>query len=241
MLASLASRTSASCIRLPIYREASFALHRSISISANDSKLSFKGSEYPYRWLRDACRCPSCVHPSTSQKLHRTSDIPLDIKPQSEGTIANDDGLRITWTNGHQSFYSTSFLERHSSPEKLAESHRDVERIPWDASAIATSQNLFLPYDSLQSPLGLLTAITQLSQFGLLFVSGVPNIETSNEACELRKLAGRFGELRHTFYGELWDVKNVRNSKNVAYTNLDLGLHMDLLYVTPCGRHVGRD
>jgi len=83
---------------------------------------------------------------------------------------------------------------------------------------------------SLQNPLGLLAAITQLSQFGLLFVTDVPNIETSSQACEVRKLAQLFGEIRDTFYGELWDVKNIRNSKNIALTNLDLGLHMDLLY-----------
>ena len=233
-LTSSASRAFTSRVPLPTYRRVSFCFHRNISILANNSELSFNGSGYPYRWLRDACRCPLCVHPSTSQKLHRTSDIPLDIKPQSEGIIASKDGIRITWKDRHQSFYSTSFLEQHSSPERLEESHKDIKRIPWDGSDISTSPNLFLPYDSLQTPLGLLTAIIQLSQFGLLLVLGVPSSETSDETCELRKLAGHFGELRHTFYGELWDVRNIRNSKNVAYTNLDLGLHMDLLYVIPC-------
>lgn len=47
--------------------------------------------------------------------------------------------------------------------------------------------------------------------------------------CELRKLAETFSNIRETFYGQVWDVVNVRNSRNIAYTNLDLGLHMDLL------------
>jgi len=76
----------------------------------------------------------------------------------------------------------------------------------------------------------MLTAIMQLERYGLAFVTGVPTHETSTETCELRKLAEMFGEIRNTFYGELWDVKNIRNSRNIAYTNLDLGLHMDLLY-----------
>lgn len=88
-----------------------------------------------------------------------------------------------------------------------------------------------MPYASLQTPSGLLSAITQLSQSGLLFISGVPNLETSDELCELRSLAEHFGDIRPTFYGEVWDVMNIRNSRNIAYTNLDLGLHMDLLYV----------
>lgn len=77
----------------------------------------------------------------------------------------------------------------------------------------------------------MLKATTQLQRYGLAFVTGVPTQETSAEICELRKLAGMFGEIRNTFYGELWDVRNIRNSRNIAYTNLDLGLHMDLLYV----------
>ncbi|KAF9238090.1 hypothetical protein BU15DRAFT_75480 [Melanogaster broomeanus] len=38
-----------------------------------------------------------------------------------------------------------------------------------------------------------------------------------------------FGELRTTFYGDMWDVKIAHNSRNIAYTDLDLGLRMDLL------------
>ena len=42
-------------------------------------------------------------------------------------------------------------------------------------------------------------------------------------------MARLFGEIRPTFYGLVWDVKNKRNSKNIAYTNLNLGFHMDIL------------
>jgi len=72
--------------------------------------------------------------------------------------------------------------------------------------------------------------IAQLLKFGLLFVRDVPHEATNDRDCELRKLVGSFGRIRDTFYGETWDVKNVKNSTNIAYTNLDLGLHMDLLY-----------
>jgi hypothetical protein len=57
----------------------------------------------------------------------------------------------------------------------------------------------------------------------------VPNEDTVDATCELRKLAETFSNIRETFYGQVWDVVNVRNSRNIAYTNLDLGLHMDLL------------
>ena len=103
----------------------------------------------------------------------------------------------------------------------------------WTNKSISESRDLFIPYETINNPEGLIKAITQLCKYGLLFVSGVSNKETSNNACELRALAEKFGEIRRTFYGPLWDVINVRNSKNIAYTNLELGLHMDLLCVAP--------
>jgi gamma-butyrobetaine dioxygenase len=201
------------------------------SLSVNDSSITVNGASFPYGWLRDSCQCPSCVHPSTSQKLHRTSDVDFDIRPISDGIRAIDAGLHVEWTTGHKSFYASAFLERHSSPSKLFQAHKDVHRILWDTSFISNTPDLFLPYKSLQTPRGLLAAVNQLSELGLLFITGVPNVEASNQTCELRTLAQKFGEIRNTFYGELWDVKNVRNARNIAYTNLDLGLHMDLLYV----------
>lgn len=183
--------------------------------------------------MRDSCQSADCIHPSTSQKLHRTSDIAVDIEPAVDGVQLSDDGVHIQWIDGHQSFFPRSFLERYCSPSKLSAFHKDVSERPWDVSIISKVPDLFLQYSSLQTPPGLLTAINQLLQYGMLFVTGVPNAETSNKTCELRTLAEHFGELRETFYGQVWDVRNVRNSRNIAYTNLDLGLHMDLLYATP--------
>ncbi|KAF8646612.1 hypothetical protein AX16_007113 [Volvariella volvacea WC 439] len=203
------------------------------SFTANDTSLTIDAlkTSFSYVWLRDSCQSsPECIHPTTLQKLHRTSDIPVDIRPATNGIASKEDGFHIKWTDGHESFFHKSFLERHSSPENLFKFHKDVQQVPWDNTSITKSQDLFVPYDSLKDVTGLATAIAQLGKYGLLFVRGVPNGETSNETCELRTLAGLFGHIRPTFYGETWDVKNVRNSRNIAYTNLDLGLHMDLLY-----------
>jgi gamma-butyrobetaine dioxygenase len=55
--------------------------------------------------------------------------------------------------------------------------------------------------------------------------------DTSDAGCELPRLASRLGEIRRTWYGDrVWDVRSVPDAKNIAYTNLDLGLHMDLLH-----------
>jgi gamma-butyrobetaine dioxygenase len=186
---------------------------------------------FPYRWLRDACTCPSCIHPSTQQKLHRTSNIPASIAP--EGIEATDDGVHVSWASAdqHRSFFSQAFLAAHAGPTALSSFHNDVPTALWPtASALLTASggDLEVPYDDLATPRGLLRAITQLQRTGLLFLCGVPGEDTSDSGCEVREIAARFAEMRGTFYGEVWDVKNIVESRNIAYTNLFLGLHMDL-------------
>ncbi|KAG1740472.1 uncharacterized protein EDB91DRAFT_1053161 [Suillus paluster] len=201
-------------------------------VQTSDSQLTVPalGASFPHRWLRDACQCAACVHPSTSQKLHRTSDIPADVRPVPHGVTFQEGGIHIEWADSHKSFYEHSFLEQYSSAPRLSSFHKDVQPISWDVSSVSKAPDLFMTYEAIKKPARLLSAITQLTRYGILFLTGVPNTEHADETCELRKLANIFGQVRETFYGELWDVKNIHNSKNIAYTNLDLGMHMDLLY-----------
>lgn len=157
----------------------------------------------------------------------------MDIKPISldkEGIRLSELGLEIDWSDGHKSVFPRSFLEVHSDRQKLYNFHKDVNQVAWDNQSIQRSE-LFVPYESISKPSGLLKAIDQLAKYGLAFVTGVPNQETGDEKCELKRLGETFGEIRPTFYGVVWDVVNKKESKNIAYTNLDLGLHMDLLWV----------
>lgn len=165
----------------------------------------------------------------------------LDIRPlQTDGAVSFSntfEELTVQWDpifeldkKSHVSIYPLDFLKRYSDPHQLHEFHKDVELVPWVAADISKSRDLFVSYRDLDTPSGLLRAIVQLNRYGLLFVRGVPNEATNDHSCELPSLATSFGEIRETFYGRVWDVKNVKNSKNIAYTNLNLDLHMDLLY-----------
>ncbi|KAG8795794.1 hypothetical protein FRC16_009948, partial [Serendipita sp. 398] len=195
---------------------------------------------FPFTWLRDSCQCPSCIHPSTRQKLRESSSVPLNVQPSNEPgavTISNDSKLVVQWDprsepdkQPHTSSYSFDFLKRYSNAEDLHSFHRDVDTVKWNAAEVSSSSALYVSYQDLQTPSGLLKSITQLAQYGLLFVTQVPSEKTSDQDCELQNLATIFGEIRETFYGRVWDVKNIKNSKNIAYTNLNLDLHMDLLY-----------
>ena len=77
------------------------------------------------------------------------------------------------------------------------------------------------------------SVLQNLDRYGLAFITDVPGNELAVE-----QIGERIGPLRHSFYGRTWDVKDKPNAENVAYTNSELGLHMDLLHVIPmCDAH----
>ncbi|KAG8968516.1 hypothetical protein FRC03_007167 [Tulasnella sp. 419] len=221
---------------------------------------------FPYIWLRDSCPCPLCIDPSTRQKLHRSSDIPLDIAIESVEPIRTSENkwaIKITWNKGiykhdtgstgieghkdveknekkHVSEFGLDYLVLHSSPSKLRELHyTDVlEPRPWLTRELERSKdsNLFIPYSDLcSSQETVLRALTQLTQYGLVVLTGVPTQTSSSPGndWEMRRVANIFSHVRETFYGDLWDVRSIPRdrSKNIAYTDLDLDLHMDILYL----------
>lgn len=220
---------------MSLTRFARFGLRRAYSTASSPARshaLHYNGVSYPYRWLRDSCQCPECMHPSTRQKLHRTTDVSADTSPTSGGVEVKDHGVDIQWASGHRSFYPSDLLRNHASLTNLRAFHQDVDPISWTSDQLKASPALAVAYGDTQTKEGMLSAIEQLTKYGILLVTGVPTEKHTHQDCEVRALAGKFGEIRNTMYGELWDVKNIRDSKNIAYTNLDLGFHIDLQYVT---------
>lgn len=245
--------------------------HPSADLQATDISITFPSSPsqpitLPYVWLRDSCPCPSCVHSSTRQKLHRTSDVPLDIKPKRVTWVRslNKDArwaLEVEWNQplwkhdtastgieghatpdgrvggeGHRSQYSERWLKTWSDEGKVKERNHDpaLAMVPWlakDLVAEGGNSRLFFSYEEVQKDeKTLLGALKQLTNYGVTVLRDVPTTTTGN--WELNKVANLFSYVRETFYGPLWDVKSLPMgvTRNVAYTDLDLDLHMDLLY-----------
>jgi gamma-butyrobetaine dioxygenase len=181
-------------------------------------------TEFHYSWLRDNCRCPQCVHPSTQQKLISSGQIGQP-KPSYVNLLKNK--IEITWppTNSsveHKTIINLNYLKKHNYNNKFEPC---VQYKPWNSEQFKARRKT-LHFNTFNTPDGFKNALEQLHYNGLLFLENVPTEDTKI----VESIAKMFGTINNTFYGESWDVKNVKDSKNIAYTPLFLGLHMDLMY-----------
>ena len=183
-------------------------------------------------FLRDACSCPRCIDPSTSQRLFETADIPLAIAVDKLHTLP-DGTTVLEWTddvpgfNHHTTKFSRGFLSRQRHlQERMKMSYSIPKYIHWDQKKMIENNRIIEYEDYLGSNRTLHTALMQLQSFGMLYLSNVPD-----DPKAIHSIAYRIGPLRNSLYGSTWNVRSVPSAKNVAYTSQHLAFHMDLLYM----------
>ncbi|KAI5794082.1 hypothetical protein FPQ18DRAFT_241222, partial [Pyronema domesticum] len=185
-------------------------------------------------FLRDSCTCPKCLHPSTQQKLFATTDIPYDVTPK-DVKIHEDGSVEVEWIKDincepwnnepHRSIYSREWMNRYSKQKTRRAGHNDPARKLWNRGKMEKNVSFIDYEDYMKDEDKLWEAVLALSQYGLVFLKNCPKDEKAIEG-----MVERIGELKNTFYGHTWNVKSIKDSKNIAYTSLNLGHHMDLLY-----------
>ncbi|KAI8974125.1 trimethyllysine dioxygenase [Pilobolus umbonatus] len=197
---------------------------------ANDKQVYLdwnarKTSLFHHFWLRDHCRCESCYHPITRQRLVDTFSIPRDIQPAA--VDSSSDGLSVTWQDGHTSFYAWDWLHTHSYSPILRTNEPLEGKQPklWDSSLKLTP----VAHEAvMHTEEGLRDWLDQLEVFGVSFVEGVPTTVEATEA-----LARRLCFLKETHYSQgIWSFTADLAHADTAYTQLALGAHTDNTYFT---------
>ncbi|EPE27160.1 Clavaminate synthase-like protein [Glarea lozoyensis ATCC 20868] len=187
--------------------------------------------------LRDACTCPKCVDPSSTQKNYQTTQIPenIDVKSVS-GT--SEGKIQVTWDNDiaelgtdHVSEYPSRLFHQNTRIlEDVCDPHKIISNseVAWNAKMMKDKLK-FVDFDAyMTNDDSLYEVLEHLHLYGLVFLKNVPS---SLKDAAVEDIATRIGRIRDTFYGRTWDVRSVPDAKNVAYTSRYLGLHMDLLYM----------
>ncbi|GAA5936067.1 hypothetical protein JCM1841_000007 [Sporobolomyces salmonicolor] len=210
-------------------------------VSPSDPRSAPRTLSLPNLFLRDASVHPDHVHPSSNQKLFRTTDVPVEGKLVGYGVHdipGKGDCLVTEWSTPLQGAPVKSaklsvvpldvlvaLMKGDRSLEGKLPSARVWDRPRLDQTLVRTPYDQFMSSDS-----ALFDTLDGLVKDGIVFLTGVPTSPREGHHTELRKAVERIGSLRRTWYGDLWDVKAEEASKNIAYTNLDLGLHMDLTH-----------
>lgn len=192
--------------------------------------VQIKDQHFDTIFLRDACRCPQCIDQSTRQRRFETADIPSNIRAKT--VDYDEDYVSITWKHDiagyspdHTTRIALGWLKRVANTTDFTFTTRKQS---WDTAILnQRSNDIHFDFnDYMNDDKVLHKALTMLHQFGLVFVKNLPD-----ETSAVMQTAQRIGPLKNTFYGESWDVRSVSEAKNVAYTDVNLGFHMDLLYM----------
>lgn len=179
---------------------------------------------YHPSWLRDQCSCARCIDPVSKQKLDPAGSFwPT---PTVHSVLFDGTHLHVDWGGHHgASRYNTSELARRAAAYVVPEADGPQALAARRAAVALTAQPsvAWTTLASLESARAWL--LRTLWGTGLCVVRGVPMRSGSVVA-----VAERVGPLMHTFYGAHWDVRAVADAQNVAYSNLVLDWHQDLLY-----------
>lgn len=186
------------------------------------------GQIFDHIFLRDSCTCAQCVDTSTRQKRFESADIPSNIRIRDMKTDGTDN-IILTWKHDvsgfgpdHKTVLRYSWLKK-TSHFPVTHAYQGGKQ-PWNA--LSNQTKTFDYNDYMSDDQTLFHLLQQLQTHGLAFIKNLPEAESS-----VIQTANRIGPLKNTFYGETWDVRSVSNAKNVAYTDVHLGFHMDLLYM----------
>ena len=192
---------------------------RSIQIEWSDGNTS----DYNFLWLRD--NCPSEIHPTARERTFNLLTVSESIHPKSF-TISEDNSLSIKWSEGdHSSNYSYEWLRKNCYTLKNSAPYKTPYQL-WDQSIQNSIEKIQIECDEIMSgDEGVTKYLEQLHYYGISLVQNAPTSRKSAEDV-LKKIS----HFRETFFETPFEVINIPNPNNSAYTALGLRNHLDLPY-----------
>jgi gamma-butyrobetaine dioxygenase len=163
-------------------------------------------------WLRERALNSDTLDPITKQRKYEHSLFQSDLKVL-EAKISEKSKLDI--------YFSDSF-EGHFNLDKDVESPPVLES--WTASINLKRIN----WECLKDPSNLKHMLHNFLKYGFCVMENTPTEKDS-----LLKLAGKFGYVRHTHWGKLFNVEIKRMPTDTAYTDDALSSHTDNPYREP--------
>ncbi|MEV7022131.1 TauD/TfdA family dioxygenase [Kitasatospora sp. NPDC093558] len=178
--------------------------------------------ELPTYWLRDNCPCAECRDPRSGQKLFQISDLPPDLTVAAQCEMNGN--LEVLWSDGHRSRYPLAWLSKEGDGDGRTEADKRL----WVAADFARGIPEAEWEAYLADPAEQAAVLAAVRRSGFAVLRDVPT--TEGKVCEV---AGSFGYVRTTNYGELFDVRVEPDPNNLAFTSVAIAPHTDNPYRDP--------
>ena len=174
---------------------------------------------FPAIYLRD--NCPDSFHSTTFQREVPVWDLPCDLRIQNAKFLAND-RVQITYSDGYVSGMPLHFFDKNSFHFAAGQAPPKLQL--WNAKYLSASGLPSYNFnDIIQKDKVLLSFLNTITSCGVAKISNCGIVPG-----QLEKLAQRFGFIRETNYGKIFEVRVEKNALNQAYTSHALPLHTDL-------------
>jgi gamma-butyrobetaine dioxygenase len=179
-----------------------------------------RAMELPALWLRERCQDPAHLDPHTQQRLfdpHRLPDDLAVVHAEESG----EDRVWLAFSDGYSGEYELSRLA-----EELDLEDGLPREIPWRADLALEGVSMdgrALDRDEVR-----LQSVATLLTHGLVIIR---NLSTDPEC--ILEVARRFGYVRETNFGRLFEVYSRPGSNDLAYRPVPLGAHTDNPYREP--------
>lgn len=155
--------------------------------------LAGRQARFSTRWLRLACECETCGDTASGKRWLTPADVPADVAMVSADAGKNE--LTLTWADGHVSRHGSGFLAAHASGGTPRFSPKR-----WN-SDLAEHLGRF-PFEAVvEDDAALFGSLRALRDHGIAMLTGVPT-----EAEATARIAGRYGPIRETSYGKVFDL-----------------------------------
>ncbi|MGH8319042.1 MAG: TauD/TfdA family dioxygenase [Steroidobacteraceae bacterium] len=176
--------------------------------------------ELPALWLRERCQDPVSLEPHTQQRLfdpHRLPDDLALVHVEESG----ENRARLAFSDGYAGEYELSRLADALEPEDGL-----PREIHWRADLAL--ETVSVEGRALDSDEVRLRAVETFLTHGLVIIR---NLSTDPEC--ILEVARRFGYVRETNFGRLFEVYSRPGSNDLAYRPVPLGAHTDNPYREP--------
>ncbi|MEY9944132.1 phosphonate degradation HD-domain oxygenase [Kitasatospora sp. GAS1066B] len=175
----------------------------------------------PY-WLRDNCGCPDCRDPRNGQKYFQITDLPAELSIAAATEL--NGRLEVLWNDGHRSRYPLDWFTTEVEDDRRTEAGKRL----WQAADFAAGIPEARWADYSTDPAEQAAVLRAVQRLGFAVLREVPTVDR-----QVLAVAGSFGYVRTTNYGELFDVRIEPDPNNLAFTSAEIAPHTDNPYRDP--------